>query len=244
MPDPAQIETVKRSHAAKGKSILELALYVAGIFSLVSVGFAGIKLGDLASSAKQDMTRMTQQVDRLVIITAGTATNIEKSTRSIQAKEDAEYTQIQAMSEQFNVIATNTNAGILELDDTIGSLNALVKNSDARMKTLTADMDADIRDLQPVMVGLNASLASLKVELDALPATTENINTALAGIPPIEKQATVILTNGAAISQDAVELSAHYKQVILAPVTKVKAAWNIFSRAMENIIGAAVGVKI
>jgi hypothetical protein len=226
------------------KSLLELALYSAAIFALVCLGFACIKLGDLANSAQQDMTRMTQQIDRMVIITTGTATNIEKATRSINEKETAEYTQIQDMSKKLNTIADNANDSVLALNGTLGSLNALVKNSDARMGILTTDADASIKDLHPVMLGLNDSLASLKVELDALPKTTQNINDALAGIPPIEKQATIILTNGAAISTDAAELSAHYKKVILAPVTKVKAAWNIFSRAMENIIGAAVGVKI
>ena len=227
------------------KDALEISLYVAGIFALVSVGFAGIKMGDLANSAQQDMTRVTQQVNRLVIIAAGTATNVEKSTRSIQAKEDAEYAQIQAMSLQLNSIAKNANVGVLELNDTLASVNTLVKDSDTQIVKVTNHADETIQAATPAVKALTVDLVKFGTTLDTANKVMgdPNIPQGIANFNAAMKNFMVMTADGVIVMNDAAKSADWAYKRLTAPVTTARAIGNFAWHSALTFGGAYVGAS-
>jgi hypothetical protein len=218
------------------KDFLDLLLYIAGIFALSAVGFLAITTVDFERGQQAETTATLTNLNRTVIITAGAMTNIEKASRSLTAKEDAEFKQINAMTEQFKVT-------IAKVNDTVDSLNLLVKNSDWRMGTLTGDADTAIKDLHPALVNLNGSIVALNKVIEPLPMIEADLRASLAEIPPVLKNTQQITSNLASTTKTADDLATYYAKKLMAPVTRARAAMKIIGSYSVQFVAQFLGAK-
>jgi chromosome segregation ATPase len=220
----------------KDRTILEIFRDAAAAICFLAVAFLAMKLAMAMDAVEPKIILATENVDRTVIITGAAMANLEKATRSIKAREDAEYDKVQAVSTQLAGVVAGVNGSISKLDSTLDSLTALTQSTNENMGKVEVDADANLRQLQP-------ALSNLNVELEKLPAVTESLNAAIQGMQPIEKNAGEITANTAAITDDAKKTADFYYSKLTAPVSMAKKVGEAAGHYATLFFGAYLGAK-
>ena len=105
--------------------------------TLASISMSMSQTSSSIGRVADSVDKMRTQVDRMVIIVSGTATNVEKATRSLKVQEDA-----QAL--YWGQTATNVSRLTEDADSTI-----------LAVKPVLASLNGDLTELKPVLI--NAS---------------------------------------------------------------------------------------
>jgi hypothetical protein len=222
------------------KDFLEVALLVAAIFCVVSVGFCAIAVYQFILTGRQESTATDQHLNRVLIVAGATLTNIEKASRSIDDREQAELKQVNAVMGGLQITVAKVNV-------TVDSLNALVVHSDTRMGTLADNTNTDLNDLHPALVNLNGSIASLNAAIKPIPGIEEDLHASLMEVPPtlkkfqvVEDNLGTVSGNAAAITDSGRKIAKHYEDEILKPVKKARLAWGYFAGWWATVLGKAM----
>ena len=223
----------------KDRTILEILRDTAATICFLAMAFLVVKIAIYSDSLMPQAVNTMTNLNRMVIITSGTMTNVEKATRALKLQEDQQAKYFAVLTGQVSTIADNANVTVTKLNATMDSLNAMVQHTDANVGEVTKQAGETIHDLQP-------ALDSLNTELKTLPATTEKLNTALDGLAPIEQHAADATANTAAVtanlvsvSDDSRKLADYYYKKLTATTTKIKVVASAVSNFIARVIGSA-----
>ena len=206
--------------------------YAAGM-AFLAVAFLVVKITLLVDVLEPKILTTTENVDRTVAITGAAMRNLELATRSMKKEQDAEYQQIQAVSVEVAQIASGLTTSVSKLNSTLDSLNALTEHTDKNMGAVEQDAATAIKNVTPALVSLNAELGKLQ-------PLTDNLTAAVAGIPPIEKNAVQVTANAAETTGYLRDVAKHYRDTVMAPVKKTRAVLSHVAGYTATVLGKAL----
>jgi hypothetical protein len=122
------------------------------------------KTGASVASMSDSVDKIRTQADRLIIVAAGAAANIEKATRSIQAQENAQSQYWAETSRNVAKLTADSDQTVMMLQPVTASLN-----------TSLLSLNADLQELKPAIQNANTSLAELPQVINNTAAITENL---------------------------------------------------------------------
>ena len=141
------------------KDFLEITLLAAAIFCVVAVGFCALAGYDFIVTARQESAATDQHLNRVLIVAGATLGNIEKASRSIDDREQAELKQLNAVMGGLQVTVGKVNG-------TVDSLNFLITDTDRQMVKVTEHADLTIQASTPAVNALTVDLQKFGTTLD------------------------------------------------------------------------------
>jgi hypothetical protein len=171
--------------------------------------------------------------------------NFELASRGLAEKENAQYSQVQEMTRQLNVISSNANASVVKLNVVLDRLAELVADSDARMGMLTGDADQALKQLQPTLGALDADLSGLQPILKSAAGLTADpsIPATMKNLQASSENLVKITDNTAVITDDAAKTATFYYKRLTAPTTAAVKVGEAVAHYGTLFFGAFLGAR-
>lgn len=181
--------------------------------------------GSLAAGTQADVSAMRTQVDRVVIIVAGLATNIEKATRGLNAQQAAEVEALRRTTAAAQALLADTSRSLNGPGGVLPSLAATV-----------AAVNDDARRLGPVLDNTRDAAANLVRVTDPVlwEPTAHDLQAMSANGVVVSGHIAAISDNFDAISGDL----RGYTHRAVQPRSKAYVAWMLASSAFPLLAHA------
>jgi hypothetical protein len=215
------------------------ALYVAGFLCLCAIGWlaceaamtqraARVSLADiheLKGQAKQLLT----DADRTTVIIAGSATNVERSTR--QWKD-----QSIAQAQQATQAAKTLNGDLIQF-------GTLLETATSTLQTQSNGLNALETTVGTSFTNLNESVQpSLKNLADASAALAQRTPVILDNLSQTSAQGVIIATNVSGATDDIHQTTHDVAAFTHRELAPVKGVWNTFKAILMEFAGPAASV--
>lgn len=195
---------------SKVVQIVQLLMHASVLFLCVCVGIVVLKTLPVIHQINATVT----DADRVVLSVGGTAAQLRK------ASEDE--------SKQIASISTQANTDLRELHKVLASLNTTVTSVNT---VVTSTNEAVAQNSQ-----------ALKTQLEQIGAILNQTNSAMTGVATVTNDPNLTkimahtektLANAETMTNDAAAVTTHYRNVILKPVSKVKAGLAVAGRVIS-----------
>jgi len=188
---------------------------------------AGLAVRDVRTKTVPQVTQAATDIDRTAIVVGGVATNIERSTRSWQAKQN----QLAESALQ----ATNTlNSDLTGLGTLLSTANFAVSTASNSASGLSQKASEELIQLQVLSSAVKPILTQISATMQSLSVSSQSLSETLTASEPHLIATTANLD---ASSADVKEVTDHYKQTLLHPVKSfwhgVRAAFDLTVEILE-----------
>lgn len=206
-------------------AIVTLILLLVAAAFIVECVLVSREVGHHAVDVLDQLHATLTDADRTVIIVGATATNIERTTRTWQAKQNA-LTDQTALTEQ------SLNRLLLSLNETAIRTSNLVAGQDQSLSTLEMAASQSFTKVGNATTTLEAGIGSL----DQASATVAR------ELPPILANLNATSAGAAATSSNVAATSADIRAFTHRELAPARGTWNVVKGFLRSFAGPAAQV--
>lgn len=161
---------------------------------------------------------------------------------------------------QINATVTDADRVVLSVGGTAAQLRKASEDESKQIASISTQANTDLRELHKVLASLNTTVTSvntvvtstneavaqnsqaLKTQLEQIGAILNQTNSAMTGVATVTNDPNLTkimahtektLANAETMTNDAAAVTTHYRNVILKPVSKVKAGLAVAGRVIS-----------
>lgn len=212
---------------SKWNTVSQVGMHAGMMFFFVCLGIVVLRTLPVIHELNSTLT----DTHRVVLVVGGTASQLQKASV-------AESTQLTAISTAANGDLTALHSVLLSLNQTVQSLSAAVGTANTAIAANSTTLQAQLNKIGPVLEQTKTTVAAVQPSLD-------NLNSAMKGvaaitndqnIPKIMAHTEQTLANAESMTSDGAAVTKHYRDMILKPVSKVKAGLETGGRVLSWFI--------
>ena len=146
------------------------------------------------SRTADSVDKMRTQVDRLVIIASGTATNLEQATRSLKSQEDTQAKYWGDTAANVTRLTTDADLTIHDLRPAIGNLNTTLASLNTDLTALPPiekNLNLALEGISPILIETNATMAHTAAVTNDMQKLADHYTAEL--LSPVKKAKVVAL---------------------------------------------------